>query len=512
MRLPVYLQREIARLHYYCPAQSDRAIARTIRLSPRTVGKLRGILKKSSLSWNNLAQLDDIAWCQVLDTTNKSVAQRKEGPEWSWVHQEMQLADATLEQLWREWREKNPYGIGYSQFTDSYRRWYKKLRISMRRVHKPGEKMFVDFAGRPVEIRGSYGNSSFFAQIFVAVLGYSNNTYLYAVKTQSTYDWIRCHINCFAAFGGVPEWIVSDNLKAAVLRRERERIILNPAYQECLRHYDTALQPAAPRKPKHKAKVEVGVQIAQRWVLFALRNHTFFSLEDLNRELEKLSVKLNERPFKRMKGSRQQRFLEVERAVLKPLPNTNFELCDWRYGVRVGDDYHVEHLHCFYSVPYQYRGERVDLKYTSTTLEIIHCNRRIAMHLLLAEGGVSTIPEHRPVAHARVLEGEPKALLIWAQSAGQHIKTMIAYHLENRTDFTNGLRAARKLRELANVYGMDRFEDACKYALALNITALRSIESILKKSPDKKAKTQPVGKILIHEHLRGSSYYGVEQS
>lgn len=512
MRLPIRLQREIARLHYYCPAQSDRAIARATRLSPRTVGKLRSALKNCQRSWEDLSRLEDTEWCRELGTNNRSIAQRKDAPDWNWIHQEMQRPDATLEQLWREWRETCPHGIGYSRFATGYRQWAKKLHIVMRRTHRPGEKLFVDFAGRTVEIRDRNGGASFFAQIFVAVLGYSNKTYVCAVRTQSTPDWIQCHIDCFAALGGVSEWVVSDNLKAAVLRRERGRIILNPVYRELLEHYDTALQPAAPRKPKHKSKAEVGVQIAQRWVLFALRDRVFFSLKELNQELENLSLALNERSFKKMAGSRQQRFLDVEQAALKPLPERAFELCDWRYGVRVGDDYHVEHFRCFYSVPYQYRRERVDLRFTSTMLEIIYRNRRIAIHPLLAEGEVSTVPEHQPIAHVRVLEGEPKALLSWAHSVGPGTEKMISHHLESREDFANGLRAAKRMRNLADAYGSQRFEEACAYALALNITALRSIESILKKSPDKTTKSRTVARTLTHEHLRGGSYYGGSQS
>ena len=207
----------------------------------------------------------------------------------------------------------------------------------------PGEKLFVDFAGRTVEIRDRSGGPSIYAQIFVAVLGYSNLTYLQAVASQKTPDWVRCHVDCFAAMGGVPAWVVPDNLKAAVWRREKDRVVINPAYRECLQHYNTAALPARVRKAKDKAKAEVGVQIAQRWVLFALRDRTFFSLDELNDALRRLVVTLNAHPFKKMSGSRIERFEKTERSTLKRLPPIPFELCDWRYGVRAGDDYHVEH-------------------------------------------------------------------------------------------------------------------------------------------------------------------------
>ncbi len=510
MRLPVHLQREIVRLHYYDTSQSNRAIARALGLAPNTVRAMRHLLEKNDRPWAELEAADDDIWCQWLGTNDHSIAKRKEAPDWEWVHSEMQRPDATLEQLWREWRAVCPSGIGYSQFTDGYRRWVKTLNVVMRRTHRAGEKLFVDFAGRVVEIKDRSGGPSTYAYVFVAVLGYSNFTYLQAVPTQTTADWVRCHVDCFNALGGAPEWIVPDNLKAAVLRRSKEEVVINPAYRECLRHYNTAALPTRVRKPKDKAKAEVGVQIAQRWVLFALRDFVFFSIDDVNRELRRLTAELNAHPFKNMPGSRQQRFDETERSKLKPLPANQFEICDWRYGVRVGDDYHVEHKGNYYSVPCEMRGQRVDIKFTASTLEVMFKNRRVAMHTLASsEGELVTCPEHRPVAHVRVLEGEPKAIRLWAESAGPKTEAMIRHHIEERSDVTNGLKAARRMRELARLYGEARFEEACDYALSLNITALRSMESILKQSPDKRqkpsAKTDPRP---IHDNVRGADYFG----
>ncbi|WP_374682423.1 IS21 family transposase [Accumulibacter sp.] len=510
MRLPVHLQREIARLHYYDTSQSNRAIGRALGIAANTVRAMRQVLKNHRAPWADLQSLDDDAWCAALGTGDQTVAQRKEAPDWAWVHAEMQRPDATQEQLWQEWRGQCPTGIGYSQFTEGYRQWKKSLHVVMRRVHRPGEKLFVDFAGRTVEIKDRNGGPSTYAQIFVAVLGYSNQTYLQAVASQTTADWVRCHVDCFNALGGAPEWVVPDNLKAAVWRRDKDRVVINPAYRECLRHYDTAALPAGARKPKHKAKAEVGVQIAQRWVLFALRDHIFFSLEDLNIELRRLTAQMNAHPFKKMPGTRQERFDSTEKAALKPLPAMPFELCDWRYGVRVGDDYHVEHERCFYSVPSELRGQRVDLRYTAAMLEVMHRGRRVALHTMAeAAGEIKTLPEHRPVAHARVLEGEPKALMLWAESAGPNAATMIRHHLENRSDAVNGLKAARRLREMARLHGDARFDEACAYALPLNITALRSVESILKQSPDKRSKpVEGVASRPSHDNVRGAAYYG----
>ncbi|HQR56454.1 MAG TPA: IS21 family transposase [Burkholderiaceae bacterium] len=509
MRLPVHLQREIARLHFYDPNQSSRALARATGISANTVRALRERLHQAGLEWDALKDLDDDAWTARLNTKNRSIAQRKEAPDWEWVHAEMQRPDATLEQLWREWKEDHPAGIAYTQFTTGYGRYCNSLHVVMRQVHRPGEKLFVDFAGRTVEIKDPNGGPPKLAQVFVAVLGCSNKTYIEAVASQTTADWIRAHVNCFRTLGGVAEWIVSDNLKAAVWRRERDRIVINPAYRDCLRHYDTAALPAGARKPRHKAKAEVGVQIAQRWVLFALRDRTFFSLDELNEELRRLTDKLNRHPFKVLPGCREERFLQLDQPALKPLPSNDFELCDWSYGVLVKPDHHVEHEQCFYSVAPSLIGARVDLRTTASVVEAFHRGRRVALHPRLATpGDVSTLDEHRPVAHRRVLDGEPRQLATWAATLGTNAQRLILHHLEDRRDITNGVKAARRLRELARLYGDERFEEVCAYALRLNMTSLRSISSILKTSPDKRRRDATPARPRPDGDVRGAQYFG----
>lgn len=509
MRLSVRLQREIARLHFYEPGQSNRAIAHSVGVSPSTVAPMRAKLIGQPLDWHALSELDDEAWRTALDTHDRSIAVRKPAPDWAWVHEEMKRPDATLEQLWREWRQSCPDGIAYTQFSLGYRVWTRNLHVVMRKVHRPGEKLFVDFAGRTVEIRSADGAPSTFAQIFVAVLGYSNYSFVYAVPSQTTPDWVQCHVQCFEFLGGAPAWVVSDNLKAAVWRRERDRVVLNPTYRSCLQHYETAAAPTRSRRPKDKAKAEVGVQIVQRWMLFRLRNRVFFSVDELNQELRGLTQELNAHPFKRLPGCRRDRFEQGERALLKPLPRDRFEHCDWRYDVRVGADHHVEHGRCFYSVPSYLSGQRVDLRSTTQLLEVFRGGRRVALHALIDRPGeISTVPEHRPLAHQRVLGGEPLALQAWSEEVGPHAARMIRYHLEDRSDPINGLSAARKMRDLARTYGIERFEAVCAYALPLNMMSLRNVTSILSTQADLRPRPAPTTPRPLHQNLRGADYFG----
>lgn len=200
----------------------------------------------------------------------------------------------------------------------------------MRHEHRAGEKMFVDYAGQTVNIIDRETGEMKPAQIFVAVLGASNYTFVEATFSQQLEDWIMSHVRAFSYFEGVPEVVVPDNLKSGVSKSCRYEPDLNPTYQDLARHYRTAVLPARARKPRDKAKVEAGVLLVERWVLARLRCHNFFSLAELNREIRRLLQVLNNKPFKKLPGSRQSRFEEMERPALRPLPATPYELAHWK--------------------------------------------------------------------------------------------------------------------------------------------------------------------------------------
>jgi transposase len=510
MRVPIHVQREVARLHFHDPRQSQRAIAKAASVSSSTAGKLRRKLIDGGHTWADLEALDDDEWSEKLDTRDKSIAKVKTAPDWAWVQQQMLEPDATLHEVWREWRGFNPTGIAYTQFTTLYGQWLKSRHVTMRRLHSPGLTAFVDFAGRTLVIHDPQGGPSMHAKIFVGVLGFSNYTYIEAVASEKVADWVACHANFFEEIGGVPRWIVPDNLKSAVTGRSVEGIKLNPVYRSCLAHFGTAANPAGPRKPKHKAKAEVGVQIVQRWILFPLRHQKFFSLAEANAELRRRCQLLNAHPFKKMAGSREQRFFEVEHPILMPLPQRRYEYAEWRYEVRVNSDHHIDFGGGAYSVPYQLIGETVDIKVTERVIEIFRRNRLVATHARLNERGASsTRDEHRPVAHRRVLDGEPAALLAWAAAVGPNALAMIRHHVEQRDDVTNGLNSARAMRNLARQQSDQRFEDVCAYALARNITTIKSIRSILQSSADRRPpKVISLAEVrATHQFVRGADYY-----
>jgi transposase len=303
---------------------------------------------------------------------------------------------------------------------------------------------------------------------------------------------------------------VPDNPKTAVTRPHRYEPELNLAYAELARHYGVAVIPARPRKPRDKAKVEQGVLLAERWILACLRNQVFFSIEEARAAVRKLVDKLNDRPMRRIKKSRRQLFEELERAALKPLPTTPYELADW-CTPRVNIDYHVVYEDHFYSVPHGLLQELVDLRATEKIVEIFFRGRRVASHLRSFEKHqATTLPEHMPSSHRAYAEWTPSRILEWMKKTGPSVVALGEEILRRRPHPEQGFRSCLGVIRLGDRYGGDRLERACARAVRHRAFTYRSVEAILKNNLDRvddQAATQQGGALPAHPNVRGSSYY-----
>jgi len=264
--------REILRLKYEAGA-TERAIARSIGLARSTVALTLERVAAAQLSWPLPVTLTD----RVLEATLYASAGRPQGslgkpePDWTHVHRELRRPGVTRMLLWEEYRQAEPDGYGYSRWCELYRAWEGRLSPTMRQVHPAGERMFVDYAGQIIELIDSRSGEIRQAQIFVAVMGASSYTYAEASWTQTLPDWIGSHVRALAFMGGVPAQLVPDNPKVGVDRANWYEPGLNRTYLDLATHYQTAILPARPRKPRDKAKVEVGVLVVERWILARLR-------------------------------------------------------------------------------------------------------------------------------------------------------------------------------------------------------------------------------------------------
>jgi transposase len=436
---------------------------------------------------------------------------RRERPEVGWqeVHEELRRKGMTLSLIWEEYRERCPEGYQYSRFCELYREWRGKLDLSMRQSHRAGEKLFVDYCGDTVSVVD--GEQVRQAQIFVAVWGASSYTFAEATWSQGLSDWIHSHVRAFEFGGGLTELVVPDNLRSGVTRACRYEPEINPTYQDLAVHYGVAVIPARVRKPRDKAKVEAGVQLVQRWILARLRNRKFFSLAELNQAIGELLVGLNERPFRKLPGSRRSQFESLERPALRPLPAERFVYAEWK-KVRVGADYHVEVDGHHYSVPYQLVSQQLEVRVSARTVECFAKGKRVASHLRSFHPGPHTTQaEHMPQPHREYASWTPERLVRWAQKSGPAVSELIETILETRTHPQQGFRSCLGITSLGERFGQDRLEAACRRALKIGgAVSYRSVRSILDHGLDRADDDPSEGVALpqVHENLRGASYYG----
>jgi transposase len=305
---------------------------------------------------------------------------------------------------------------------------------------------------------------------------------------------------------------VPDNLKSAVTRADRYEPTLNRSYQEMIEHYSTAALPARPYKPRDKAKVEVAVQVVERWILARLRHQVFYSFDDLNHAIRGLLDDLNTRPFKKLPGTRRSQYETLDRPALQPLPAERYQFREWKKA-RVHLDYHVEILGHYYSVPHTLVSREMDVRITGTQIECIYQNQTVALHVRAEEGrgGHTTVPEHMPSHHRAHGEWSPGRFLTWAVQIGPHTRDLVRRMLESRKHPELAYRSCLGLLNLAKQYKPERLEAACQRAILLGATRQSSVRSILERGLD----SQPLPEVPneeadsppVHENVRGAAYY-----
>ncbi len=507
-RLAMRKIREILRLKWVHD-RTHRETAGSLGISAGVVGSVMSRAQAKGLDWVAAQALDDLALERLLYGRSAAGGQRPL-PDPAWIHAELRRSGVTLELLHIEYLERHPDGYRLTAFCDHYRRWRKKVRPSMRQIHRAGEKLFVDYSGKKPEIIDPATGEVIIVELFVAVLGASSYTYAEATLTQSSPDWIASHLRAFEFFGGVTELLVPDQLKSGVTEANRYEPGIQRTYADLARHYDTVCLPARPRKPRDKAKAEVAVQVVQRWILARLRNETFHSLEALNRRIKELLGRLNSRPMKGYGGvSRRDLYERYDKPTLKPLPTERFEFCEWRKA-RVNIDYHIDVGRHFYSVPHQILKETVEVRLTSAAVEIYHRSRRVASHQRShRKGGHTTVAEHMPKAHRKHLEWSPSRIIQWGSTIGPNTQTLVRTILDHRPHPEMGYRSCLGILRLARRYGNDRLETACGRALRVGARSYKHVNAILKHGLDQVVdeSDQQLRLPINHDNVRGADYY-----
>lgn len=494
---------------------TQREVGESLNIAHSTVGETKDRAKAAGLSWPLAPDLTDDQLAAALYRRTPPPGQLgrrcKPEPDWAAIHLEMKRPHVTLQLLWAEYRAEHQGGYGYSRFCELYRGFEGKLAPTMRQTHLAGDKMFVDFAGATVPIIvDRHTGEVRDAQIFVAGLGASSFTYVEATWGQTSADWIGAQGRALAFFGGAPRLIVPDNAKAAIAKACFYEPGLQRSYADFAAHYGIGVLPARPRKPRDKAKVESGVQIAQRWIIACLRNQRFHSLAELNAAIAPLVDRLNARRMRRLDTSRAALFEMVEKPALKPLPAEPYVYAEWKLR-RVGLDYHVEIDRHFYSAPFRYLREQVDVRITERTVEIFFKGERIAAHQRhIGVGGQTTQPDHMPPNHRAFAGWTIAKLSDDAARIGPQTALMMARICAAQPHPEQGIRAGLGMLRLARRFGVQRLEAACARGMACGLARYSSIASMLDKKLDLQASplcddASPA--LSDHENIRGPGYY-----
>ncbi len=490
---------------------STRQVAAALSISKTTVSEIALYARDAGVDWPLAQTLSDEQLQARLYPPPRPRSSTRHEPDYARLHQELKRAGVTLQLLWEEYRaDAGEQAYRYSAFCEKYRAWAKRLKRSMRQVHPGGERLFVDYAGQTMPVVDVLTGEIRRAQVFVAVLGASNYTYACATWQQTATDWVGAIIAALGFIGGVPRLLVPDQPRALIANPDAYEPVTARLMQELGEHYGVAVLPARPGRPQDKAKVEVGVQVVERWILARLRNRRFFSLGELNAAIAALLDELNQRPFKKLPGCRRSAFEALDAPALKALPAQPMVLAQFK-PARVNIDYHVAIEAHYYSVPHQHVGAAVELRITATTLEVLLRRQRIAAHERKHRpGGFTTLAEHMPASHRAHRQWTPAKLMAWGERVGVATAAVVRWQMEHRKHPEQGYRSCLGLMRLARQYGHDRLEAACARAQSIRAPHYGSVKSILACGLDRQdslldASTTPMPS---HDNVRGPGYYG----
>jgi transposase len=488
---------------------SPRRIGESLGIGRTTVQECLGRARAAGLSWPLPKELSDADLeHRLYPRATGAVRGSFPQPDWAYVHRELKRKGVTLALLWEEYRSVHPDGYAYSRFCELYRRWEGRLSPVMRQHHVAGERLFVDYSGTTLDVICAKTGEIRTAQLFVATLGASNYTYVEATWTQSLPDWIASHVRALSFFGGIPAQVVSDNLKSGVTKACFYEPTVNRTYSDMAAHYDTAIVPARPYKPRDKAKVEGAVLIAQRWIIARLRNQRFFTLDDLNAAICVLLERFNAKVTRHLGTSRRDLFEQLDQPALKPLPAEPYTYAEWKQ-CSVALDYHIDVERHYYSVPHQLLRQKIWVRITARTIEIFHKAKRVAAHARISSNYQhTTVREHMPSHHRKYADWTPERLRRQASRIGPNAGTLVEVIMRERRHPEQGFRASMGIVRLAKSYGPERLDAACERALEINARSYASVKSILNNNLERRRRERATdGPAITHPNIRGAKYF-----
>jgi transposase len=493
---------------------SKREISRELHCGRHTIDSYVDKILQTSLPLNELSGKPDAELAKLFypatalslpDSRYEYLSTRLD-----YYQSELTRPGVTRQKLWQEYRDEVPLGYGYVQFCEHTKDHLRTNSATMHFEHKAGERVQIDFAGKPLYYTDTTSGEIISCPVLVCVLPCSGYTYVEALRSASQEHLFAALGRCMSYFGGVPENALSDNMKQYVQKSSRYEPVFSELCQQWALHYNTTLSATRVGKPKDKPTVENMVHISYLRIYASIRNDTFYSLAELNQRILIFLNKHNRTPFQKRPYSRTDRFVQDELPLLNALPADPFVIkhtamakVQKNYHVILGEDYHQ------YSVPYQHIGKKVKLVYDSDNVEVFMGLQRIAVHTRnYRKHDYTTLKEHMPEQHQNYLEAkgwDADYFLNKAKAIGENAVEITRRILESRSFIEQAYRACLGLIRLTEQYGAERFENACKRAVPASRVNYGMISNILKKGLDKQP-DDPLSEpqdLFNHENIRG---------
>ena len=497
------------------PHKSMRTMEQELHSSHHTIRKVLEAAGKAGINWPLSEECTNEMLMELLFPEEYQKTVLYKIPDFSYIHAELAKPGTNLTILWEEYCARcNAEGsvpYMYSYFCEKYNRWARVTKATMRIQHKPGDTMEVDWAGATLDIHDPVTGEVSKAYLFVAVLPCSCFTYAEACGDMKLENWISCHVHAYNYFGGVTRLLVPDNLKTGITKNTRYETVLNRTYQEMAEHYNTAIVPTRVRHPQDKSHAEGGVKFASTWILAALRDRKFFSIDETKAAVAEKLEELNDRSFKKRPGSRREAYLEEEKEFMRPLPSEPYEPAIWSPDLKVGNDYLVSDGINKYSVPYDLIGEKVNLRLTPNTVEVFFQGSRVAVHVRSKVFRRDPVvkPEHMPMEHRMYLSYNEKEFTDWANTVGPNTVSVVKYFLTSGKEPEQGYKYCASLTKLSDRYGPVRLENACQRLLSFSSTpSIRTLSIILKNGQDwVQPPVEPRKEPVQHGITRGTDYF-----
>ena len=510
MKIAVVIQRKIC--EFLAQGNTHRQIAKRVNVSPTTVGVIAKKLDEIQIPVAEVLKASNQEFIDILQTgVVKNVEKCKPLPDFTYINDQMKIRDMTLKQLWIEFKETEPECVSYSRFAKLYKQWLKKLHPSMRQHFTAGQTLLVDFCGKTMPIHDINSGKVRNVQIFVGVLGASSLITVIAAETQQTHDWLKCFTATFDRIGGVPREVITDNLKAAVIKTGRNGTVFNKTFEQFADYHDFAILNTRPRTPKDKGLAEVCVQIIQRSVLVKLRERKFFSLEELQKAIDVEVDRINNGVTKRFPESRSDRFHRFEKNELLALPKHPYPFSKWIFQQTVSEFYQFTIDGNIYSVPYTLIGKKLDIGVTSHEVQFYYENELITSHSLLeGYGQASILDEHMPANHRLYNTLSPASIKQWAKSLGNYVYEFVEQILNKSKQLARNIKSLNKLRDYILENRLDSvLNQACEYALKYNLLAVTDLLYVLKnRKYIQPLNTTQTMNPYTHANLRGANYFG----